>query len=294
LRAKGESSIEIIAAAQVLLQHSVPISFSEPNIVDIVGTGGDGRSTFNISTAAAFVAAAAGVKVVKHCGRSSSGNSGSSDVLEALGAIVDLSAEQSLKVFEECGMVFLYAPRFNPVMEKVARVRREIGVPTLFNILGPLINPARPKRQVVGVFTSTLLSGVAIALRDLGSTNALVVHGYQGVDELSITHPTCGMYLNAGEISSWDTYPYPYGCRYSSENEVVVDNPQQSAAVIETVLQGKSGYALDVVLLNAAAAIQVAGLAPDLPTALTKAEMAIDSGAGLALKNKYIQTTQSV
>jgi anthranilate phosphoribosyltransferase len=237
LSAKGESVVEIVAAARVLLRHATPISFLEPNIVDIVGTGGDGASTFNISTAAAFVAAAAGAKVVKHCGGSSTGKSGSSEVLESLGAAVDLSAEQSLKVFEGCGLVFLHAPRFNPAMARVAKMRKEIGTRTVFNLIGPLINPARPKRQVVGVYSHYIVENVALALRKLGSKYAYVVNGSPGVDELSVTGRTHGLWLRDGTLRQSELDPKYYGFHYDVKDEVRVETSEESAAVIR-VSQG--------------------------------------------------------
>jgi anthranilate phosphoribosyltransferase len=294
LRFKGESPMEIVAAARVLLKHSVPISFPNQDIVDIAGTGGDGASTFNVSTAAAFVAGAAGVKVVKHCGRSSSGKSGSADVLESLGAVVDLSAEQALKVFEECGLIFLYAPRFNPAMDRVAKIRREMGQRTIFNILGPLINPARPRLQVVGVYNGEILETVALALRKMGSQHAFVVHGSHGVDELSVIGRTRGEELIGRRISPFEIDAKRLGFSYDYKDEVTVDTAKESAVVIESVLQGKRGYARDVVMLNAAAALVVDGSARDLEDGLVEASIAIDSGEALALKERYVEVTKSL
>ncbi len=285
LRVKGESVDEITAAATVMRQLSSKVEIQDrAHLVDTCGTGGDGIQTFNVSTVSAFVAAAAGAKVAKHGGRSVSSTCGSADVLEALGVNVNLSPEQVAACVNEIGIGFMFAPNHHSAMKHAAPVRRELGVRTIFNLLGPLTNPANAKRQVMGVFHKDLTLKLAKVLQNLGSEHVLVVHGADGMDEISFTGDTFVAELKDGKISEYTLNPAQFGLSLHSLKSIRVENAEQSKAMILDVLNGKSSIgknsaARDIVLMNAGAAIYVAGVADSMQAGIHKACEVIDSGS---------------
>ena len=285
LRQKGESVDEITAAATVMRSLSTKVEISDnTHLIDTCGTGGDGIQTFNVSTCTAFVAAAAGAKVAKHGGRSVSSTCGSADVLEALGVNVNLSSEQVANCVSEIGIGFMFAPNHHSAMKHAAPVRRELGVRTIFNLLGPLTNPANAKLQVMGVFSKDLTLTLAKVLQNLGSEHVLVVHGADGMDEISFTGDTFVAELKHGKISEYTLNPAQFGLPIHALKSIKVENAEQSKAMILDVLDGKSSAgvqsaARDIVLLNAGAAIYTAGLQPSIHAGIEHAIKVIDSGA---------------
>lgn len=285
LRAKGESVDEISAAATVMRQLSNKVEIVDKTyLIDTCGTGGDGIQTFNISTCAAFVAAAAGAKVAKHGGRSVSSTCGSADVLEVLGVKVNLTPEQVAKCINEIGIGFMFAPNHHSAMKHAAPVRRELGVRTIFNLLGPLTNPANAKRQIMGVFSKDLTMKLAKVLQNLGAEHVLVVHGADGLDEISFTGDTYVAELKDGKISEYALNPAQFGLKLHALKSIRVENAEQSKAMILDVLDGKAGAgtqsaARDIVLLNAGAAIYIAGLQANIHAGIEHAAKVIDSGA---------------
>jgi anthranilate phosphoribosyltransferase len=285
LRVKGESVDEITAAATVMRQLSTKVEIADnAYLIDTCGTGGDGIQTFNVSTVSAFVAAAAGAKVAKHGGRSVSSTCGSADVLEALGVNVNLTPQQVAKCVAEIGIGFMFAPNHHSAMKHAAPVRRELGVRTIFNLLGPLTNPANAKRQVMGVFSKHLTYKLAKVLQNLGSEHVLVVHGADGMDEISFTGDTFVAELKDGKISEYKLNPAQFGLKIHALKSIRVENAEQSKAMILDVLDGKSSAgtqsaARDIVLLNAGAAIYTAGLQASIHAGVAHAEKVIDSGA---------------
>ena len=287
LRMKGETVDEIAAAAQVMRELSTKVAVADTtHLVDTCGTGGDGIQTFNVSTVSAFVAAAAGAKVAKHGGRSVSSTCGSADVLEALGVNVNLTPEQVASSVNQIGIGFMFAPNHHSAMKHAAPVRRELGVRTLFNLLGPLTNPAGAKRQVMGVFDRALTSKLAQVLQQLGSEHVLVVHGADGMDEISFAGDTYVAELKDGKVSEYMLNPAQFGIRVHQAESIKVQNAGESKAIILDVLNGKTGPARDIVLLNAGAAIYAADVATSLQEGIHKAAEVIDSGAA---KNKLEQ-----
>jgi anthranilate phosphoribosyltransferase len=288
LRVKGESVDEITAAATVMRALSTKVEIADnTHLIDTCGTGGDGIQTFNVSTCAAFVAAAAGAKVAKHGGRSVSSSCGSADVLEALGVNVNLTPVQVANCVAEIGIGFMFAPNHHSAMKHAAPVRRELGVRTIFNLLGPLTNPANAKRQVMGVFSKDLTYTLAKVLQNLGSEHVLVVHGADGMDEISFTGDTFVAELKDGKISQYTLNPAQFGLPIHALKSIRVENAEQSKAMILDVLDGKSGAgaqsaARDIVLLNAGAAIYAAGLQNNIHAGVMQAATVIDSGAALA------------
>ena len=278
LRAKGETAEELAGLAATVRAHAEPVTPPSVPFIDTCGTGG-GRSTFNISTAAALVAAAAGAKVAKHGNRSVSSKSGSADVLEALGVHIGLSAEQVARSVSEVGVGFMFAPHHHPAMKHAAPVRKELAVRTIFNILGPLTNPAGAKNQVMGVFHPDLVGIQARVLQRLGSRHVMVVHGLEGLDEISIGGETLVGELKDGEVREYRVHPRQFGIEASELSAIQVGSGQESAGVIRDVLAGKAGPARDIVALNAGAAIYVSGLAGSLEEGVTRARGVIDSGA---------------
>lgn len=280
LRMKGETVEEIAAAAQVMRELSTKVEVrSDLHLVDTCGTGGDGIQTFNVSTACAFVAAAAGAKVAKHGGRSVSSTCGSADVLEALGVNVNLTPEQVANCVNILGIGFMFAPNHHSAMKHAAPVRRELGVRTLFNLLGPLTNPAGACNQVMGVFDRALTSKLAHVLRRLGSRHVLVVHGADGMDEISFAGDTYVAELHNGEVREFVLNPAQFGMQLHKVEDIRVRDPGESKAFILDVLAGKPGPARDIVLLNAGAAIYAADLAQSLQDAIRKAAQVIDDGS---------------
>ena len=291
LRQKGESVDEISAAATVMRSLSTKVAINDTShLIDTCGTGGDGIQTFNVSTASAFVAAAAGAKVAKHGGRSVSSTCGSADVLEALGVNVNLTPDQVAKCVDTIGIGFMFAPNHHSAMKHAAPVRRELGVRTIFNLLGPLTNPANARRQLMGVFSQDLTLKLAKVLQNLGSEHVLVVHGADGMDEISFTGDTFVAELKDGKISEYTLNPAQFGLPIHALKSIRVENAEQSKAMILDVLSGKSSAgtqsaARDIVLLNAGAAIYVAGLQANIHAGIEHAAQVIDSGQALAKLN---------
>jgi len=290
LRMKGETVEEIAAAAEVMRELSSKVGVKNTEyLVDTCGTGGDGTQTFNISTAAALVAAAAGARVAKHGGRSVSSTCGSADVLEKLGVNVNLTPEQVAQCVDSIGVGFMFAPNHHSAMKYAAPVRRELGVRTLFNMLGPLTNPAGAQNQVIGVFNHALTTKLAAVLGELGSHHVLVVHGTDGMDEISISAATLIAELKGGKVSEYTVQPEQFGLTPASLNAIQVNNADEAKAMLLAVLDNQPGAARDIVCLNAGAAIYVAGLADSLVEGVRKAGETIASGAA---KNKLEQLVQ--
>lgn len=280
LRVKRESIGEITAAAQVMREMVLRIEVADrSHLVDTCGTGGDGRSTFNVSTVAAFVAAAAGAQVAKHGGRSVSSKVGSADVLEAVGVNIDQSPSQIAQAITKIGIGFMFAPNFHHAMKYAAPVRRELGVRTLFNILGPLTNPAGARNQLLGVFNPDLTGVLAEVLLRLGSHHAMVVHGSDGLDEITLSGTTKIAELKAGEISEYTVQPEDFGLKRATVESIQVTDTADAQAMFLSVLDNQPGPPRDIVLLNAGAAIYVAGKAKSLENGIKKASDALASGA---------------
>jgi len=283
LRMKGESVEEIAAAAQVMRDLSTKVNIADhQHLVDTCGTGGDGIQTFNVSTVSAFVAAAAGAKVAKHGGRSVSSTCGSADVLEALGVNVNLTPQQVATCVDQIGIGFMFAPNHHNAMKHAAPVRRELGVRTLFNLLGPLTNPAGAENQVVGVFDKSLTVKLANVLNRLGSKHVMVVHGADGMDEISFSGDTYVAELREGKVKEYVVNPAQFGMPLHQAESIRVKNADESKDIILQVLAGKQGAARDIVLLNAGAAIYVAGVSTDLQAGINSAALAIDNGSARA------------
>lgn len=280
LRIKVETVSELAAAASVMREFAVQVPVRETDhLVDVVGTGGDGARTFNISTTAMFVAAAAGAKVAKHGGRSVSSSSGAADVLEQSGISLNLSPEQIARCIEQIGAGFMFSPNHHSSMKYVAPVRRALGVRTMFNILGPLTNPAGAPNQVLGVFHMDLVGILSRVLQQLGSRHVLVVHGHDGLDEITLTGMTRVAELKDGLIAEYDIHPEQFGLPTRHDlSEIQVASAAESLAMMKSVLNGDSGAHRDIVLLNAAAAIYAAGIAGTLDEGIHMAGIAIDSG----------------
>lgn len=290
LRMKGETVEEIAAAAEVMRNLSTKVDVKDSaHLVDTCGTGGDGIQTFNVSTASAFVAAAAGARVAKHGGRSVSSTCGSIDVLEALNVNINQTPEQVALSIKETGVGFMFAPNHHSAMKYAAPVRRELGVRTMFNLLGPLTNPAGAKRQVMGVFHKDLTILLAGALQQLGSEHVMVVHGADGMDEISFSGDTYIAELKDGKIRQYTINPSQFGLAIHNVKTIQVKNAEESRIMVQDVLEGKESGARDIVLLNAGAAIYVAGVADDLSAGIEAAKKAIDSGDALG-KLKELQT----
>ncbi|GMQ89257.1 MAG: anthranilate phosphoribosyltransferase [Gammaproteobacteria bacterium] len=284
LRMKGETVDEIAGAAQVMRELATRVPVSGANLVDTCGTGGDGASTFNISTASALVAAAAGAQVAKHGNRSVSSSCGSADVLEAAGVNLDLDADQVAECVEKIGIGFLFAPRHHSAMKHAIGPRKEMGVRTLFNLLGPLTNPAAAPNQVLGVFSAEWLEPLAQVLGRLGSHHVLVVHADDGLDEISIGAPTQVAELDNGKVSCYRVSPQEFGMETGSVESLAVDDAKQSLDLINRVFENEEGPARDIVQLNAGAAIYVSGIADSLETGIRVAGEVIASGAA---KDKF-------
>ena len=294
LRVKKETIGEITAAAQVMREFSTKVHVPDTqHLVDIVGTGGDGSHTFNISTCSMFVAAAAGAKTAKHGGRSVSSKSGSADVLEALGANINLSPERIAQSVAQTGIGFMFAPNHHPAMKNVAPVRKELGVRTIFNILGPLTNPAGAPNILMGVFHPDLVGIQVRALQRLGAEHALVVYGRDGMDEVSLGAATLVGELKNGEIREYEIHPEDFGMAMASNRALRVETPEESVAMLRGVLEGQSGAARDIVLLNAGAALYAANVAGSIGEGIARAREALDSGAAQAKLAQFIAFTQA-
>lgn len=295
LRVKKESVGEIAAAAQVMREFSVPVRVQDhSHFVDIVGTGGDGAHSFNISTTSMFVAAAAGANVAKHGNRSVSSSSGAADVLEALGANIMLSSEQVAESLARCGIGFMFAPNHHPAMKNVAAVRKELGVRTIFNILGPLTNPAGAPNTLMGVFHPDLVGIQVRVMKQLGADHVLVVHGLDGMDEISLGASTLVGELKDGQITEYEIHPEDFGFNMVSSRNLRVDNADESRQMLLAVLENKPGPARDIVVLNAGSALYSANVAHSIADGIRRAKEAIESGAARARLDQFIQVTRSL
>ena len=293
LRVKKETIGEITAAAQVMREFSTKVEVADTtHLVDIVGTGGDGSHTFNISTCSMFVAAAAGAKVSKHGGRSVSSKSGSADVLEALGLHINLSPAAIAQCITQQGVGFMFAPNHHPAMKNVAPVRRELGIKTMFNILGPLTNPAGAPNILMGVFHADLVGIQVRALQRLGAQHALVVYGRDGMDEVSLGASTLVGELKDGVVSEYEIHPEDFGLVMASSRALKVQTAQESKDMLLRVLDKVPGPASDIVVLNAGAALYAANVAPGIAEGMTLARQAIASGAARAKLDALVALSQ--
>lgn len=282
LRVKGETVTEIAAAAQVMRELSSKVQVTDTrHLIDTCGTGGAPNKAFNVSTASAFVAAGAGATIAKHGGRAASSKTGSADVLEALGVNIGITPEQVARCVNEAGIGFMFAPNHHAAMKYAAPVRRELGVRTMFNLLGPMTNPAGAKRQVMGVFHRDLVPLLAQTLQKLGSEHVMVVHSADEMDEISFSADTYVAELKNGQVQEYTLNPTQFGMPLHDINSIRVENAQQSSEIILGVFAGEKGPARDIVLLNAGAAIYVSGLANDLPAGIAQAAHSLDSGAAM-------------
>ena len=289
LRVKKETIGEITAAAQVMREFATPVDIADKqHLVDIVGTGGDGSHTFNISTCAMFVVAAAGAKVSKHGGRSVSSKSGSADVLESLGVNINLKPAQIAQCVAQTGIGFMFAPNHHPAMKNVAPVRKELGVRTIFNILGPLTNPASAPHILMGVFHPDLVGIQVRALQRLGAQHALVVYGRDGLDEVSLGAATLVGELKDGEVREYDIHPEDFGLSMSSNRALRVETPEQSRAMLLGVLDNQSGAARDIVVLNAGVALYAANVVPNIEAGIARAREVLASGAAKAKLDQLV------
>ena len=293
LRVKKETIGEITAAAQVMREFSTKVQVPDTkHMVDIVGTGGDGSHTFNISTCSMFVVAAAGAKVSKHGGRSVSSKSGSADVLESLGVQINLPPDQIAACLKEVGIGFMFAPNHHPAMKNVAPVRKELGVRTIFNILGPLTNPAGAPNILMGVFHPDLVGIQVRALERLGAEHALVVYGQDGLDEVSLGAATWVGELKNGKITEYEIHPEDFGFAMSSNRALRVETPEQSRAMLQGVLDNQEGPARDIVVFNSAVALYAANVVESIEAGLAPARAALASGAAKAKLQQLIARTQ--
>ena len=293
LRVKKETVGEITAAAQVMREMSTRIEIpNSANLVDIVGTGGDGAHTFNISTTSMFVAAAAGAKVAKHGGRSVSSSSGSADVLEALGANIMLTPAQVGECLEKTGIGFMFAPNHHSAMKNVAPIRREMGVRTIFNILGPLTNPASAPNTLLGVFHPDLVGILVRVMERLGAKHVMVVYGKDGMDEISLGAATMVGELKDGKVSEYEIHPEDFGLQMSSNRSLRVENSTESKEMIYATLANTPGTAREIVVLNAGTALYVANVAESIQQGITLARDAIASGAARAKLDEFVRFTQ--
>ncbi len=286
MRMKGETTEEIIGCARVMREKAQALRLPT-DVVDIVGTGGDGSNTFNISTCSAFVVAAAGMPVAKHGNRSVSSKCGSADVLEKLGGNISLPPAQAAQCFDRTGLCFLFAPVYHLSMKYAAAPRRELGVRTIFNILGPLANPAAASYQLLGVYDAKLVEPMATVLMNLGVRSAMTVFGHDGLDEISLSAPTTVCEVRNGRMSSYILHPEQFGIRPAPLSEVVGGDAALNAQYVLAVLQGRHGPKRDIVLLNASAALYIAGRAATLKEGVRLAADAIDSGAALQKLEDY-------
>lgn len=293
LRVKNETVGEIAAAAKVMRELALNVEVPElTHLVDTCGTGGDAAHTFNISTASAFVAAAAGAHVAKHGGRSVSSKSGSADVLEALGVNLNQTPQQAARSIQDIGVGFMFAPHYHAAMKHAAPVRRELGIKTLFNILGPLTNPAHAKRQVLGVFNTELVEKLAHVLQQLGSEHVLIVHGKDGLDEISISGETHVGELKDDKVTTYTIRPEDFGLKTAAIDTIQVADSEQAKDMLMSVLDNTPGPARDIVLLNAGAAIYAAGLTGTLDDGINTARQAIEGGAAMTKLQQLVEFSQ--
>lgn len=292
LRAKGETVDEITAAAKVMRELALSVKVTSDNLVDTCGTGGDGKSLFNVSTASAFVAAAAGARVAKHGNRAMSSCSGSADVLEALGIKLDLPPERIADCIDRIGLGFMFAPAHHAAARYAAGPRKELGTRTLFNLLGPLTNPANAPNQLLGVFAQRWLEPLAKVLRALGSEHVLVVHSRDGLDEISTGAPTWVAELQGGQVRSYTVQPEDFGITRQSIDGLRATSVAQSLELIRTALSGRPGPAGDMVALNAGAAIYAAGISETLVSGVAKARETLVSGAAMHKLEQLVEATR--
>lgn len=295
LRVKKETVGEIAAAAQVMREFSRKVVVPEGDgpLLDVVGTGGDGSHSFNISTCAMFVVAACGVRIAKHGNRSVSSKSGSADVLEALGAAIDLAPEAVADCIAETGIGFMFAPNHHPAMKAVAPTRREMGVKTMFNILGPLTNPAGAPHILMGVFHEDLVGIQIRVLRELGAHRALVVFGRDGLDELTLGGSTAVAELRDGQVREYSLHPEEFGLAMASTRQLAVADASESCATLRAVLANRPGPARDIVLFNSGAALYAAGVVDDIADGMGRAREALASGAAQARLDAFITATRA-
>lgn len=290
---KGATPTEIAGAATSMRNHALPFKTDE-NVIEIVGTGGDGSNSFNISTTSAFVIAAAGIPVAKHGNRAASSKSGAADVLEALGARLEIPVEENERILGQVGFAFLFAKEYHKAMRYVGPVRSELGIPTIFNILGPLCNPAHAKRQVLGVYSEDLLMPLARVLQQLGVTDALVIYGEDGLDEASVSAPTKVVEVRDDQLRQYTIKPEDYGLKRVPHDAIVGGLPSENAQITRDVLTGKPGACREAVVLNAGLAIYLAQPELGIDGGIKKAETVIDSGAAEQKLNEFIKATQEV
>ncbi|TVS14063.1 MAG: anthranilate phosphoribosyltransferase [Wenzhouxiangella sp.] len=294
LRVKGETPAEIAAAAEVMRGFAARVEIDREGLTDIVGTGGDGASLFNVSTASAFVAAAAGARVAKHGNRAVSSKSGAADLLEAAGCRLDLSPEQVGALIGELNVGFLFAPAHHAAMKHAIGPRKSLGLRTLFNLLGPLTNPALAPNQVLGVFSADLLRPMAEVMQRLGARHVMVVHSTDGLDEISPCAPTRVAELRDGAIGEYQVFPEDFGIQLETLASLIVTGAADSLALIESALAGEPGPAADMIALNAGAAIYVSGQAESLAAGVDRAREVLAKGAGLARLHDYAERTQAL
>jgi anthranilate phosphoribosyltransferase len=295
LRVKKETIGEIAAAAQVMREFATPVEVKDDrHLVDTCGTGGDGAHTFNVSTACAFVAAAAGARVAKHMGRAVSSATGSAEVLESLGANIAMTPAQVAQAIDSTGLGFMFAPAHHSAMKYAAPVRKELGVRTIFNILGPLTNPAGAKNQVMGVFHPDLVGIQPRVLQRLGSKHVMVVYGREGLDEISVSGETLVGELKDGEIREYELHPSKFGLELYDRRTIQVSTVEESRQMIQAVLDNQPGPALNIVLLNAGAAIYVAGVAKTHEDGIERARKAVASGAAKAKLEAFVRFSQGL
>lgn len=289
LKAKGETVDEMVGFVQAMRDRMIPVRSSQPDTVDLCGTGGDRKGTFNISTTASFVVAGAGLAVAKHGNRSVSSKCGSADILEKLGAKIDLSPDAAERCLAEIGYTFLFAPNFHPAMKNVAPLRRALGIPTVFNILGPLCNPASIRRQLIGVYDSCLARLMAKTLQELAHESALVVHSKDGLDEISPAGSTEGILLCNRSIRKMNINPESMGIKAKNIDSLLVRDMDESIRLMQSVLQGNKSIARDAVLMNAAAALYIGGRADSLAKGMLPAAEAVDSGKAMWKLEEFIK-----
>lgn len=293
LTAKGECVDEITGAAMAMREHATRIETGGLDVIDTCGTGGTGLATFNVSTAVAMVLAGAGVYVAKHGNRTHTRASGSADVLEALGVNLDANPETVARCLKEAGVCFCFAVRCHPAMKYAVPVRKALGVRTIFNVLGPLTNPAGARRQVMGIFSETLTETIAQVLGQLGAIRAMVVHAEDGLDEISITSPTRISEYRDGGVTTYQVRPEDFGLKRANMKDLMITSAQQSAEIIQNIFHGKIFPPRDLVLLNAAAALVVMDNAKNIPQGLELAAQSIDSGAATSALKKLIEISNA-
>lgn len=291
LRIKGETVDEISGAAEAMASKAEHFDIDTTNVVDTCGTGGDNLNTFNISTTAAFIAAGAGVKIAKHGNRSVSSKCGSADILKSLGVNIEIDIPKFIDVFNTIGLAFMFAPLYHKAMKYAIGPRREMGVRTVFNVLGPLTNPARVKRQVIGVFDKGLCNTLANVLNELGSEHVLVVHGHNGLDEISITGETYISELKEGQVKNYTILPSDFGINEADIKEIQSPDCDTNKEIVLDILNNKSGAPLDTSVLNAAASIYVSGKVESLKEAVSLAFSAVEKGSALEKLNQLVTET---